>query len=382
MICDRRQLASHSPRPLLALVVVLTSLVVSPGKASAYTVGTVYTEPCHEQIATQAFLQAAPKFLMRDITLPDSDTWRVLGDKILETLEITGKNDDKRAFVLVSLVLGVRAPDTDGHATTNLISLRALHGDRSPDGQYTHALRALDDDYREGSASAVEGTRRLIREMVAEAAVWAAPGVEDRVIRVQTYIDYYGQIDVDVMASAYYVGFAAHILADTFSHTIRSEQHALRKIATVFNYIEAIEYGYDEARDGLRHSDSLDECGRPEAADLTAAATLATSEFMNAAMGEIFQGEAGLVNRVLDEWVSFAPECEAANEYCGSSRWLALAEETQTHPYLSCAWSARGQSTEALMLVFLFGLTLLALRHHRRRIRPVHVNLGTTLDPQ
>lgn len=61
------------------------------------------------------------------------------------------------------------APDTEGHSVLNLENARELHTDPNPEGQYAHALRALDDDWDTADQSAVEGTRSAIRRELSEA---------------------------------------------------------------------------------------------------------------------------------------------------------------------------------------------------------------------
>jgi hypothetical protein len=59
-----------------------------------------------------------------------------------------------------SVVVGVRAPDSEGHSVTDMANLRALQADRSREGQYVHALRAAGDDGIPGDLAAVTGRRR------------------------------------------------------------------------------------------------------------------------------------------------------------------------------------------------------------------------------
>jgi hypothetical protein len=325
---------------LLSATALLTALGW-PGASAAYTIGTRFGDPCHEIIAASAFRVLAARMDPIPLEVPSGGAWRTLGLPAIEALGVTDDlQNEQVAFLLVSMVLGARSIDTDGHATSELSSLRKLHGASDARSQYLHALRGPDDDGRAGDGLAVEGTRSVIRELVELAAAARAAPIGERTLTTTFYEDYYGLVEVEVMATAFYVGQAAHVVADSFSHTIRAEAHGLRRVATVFNYVDAIGPDFDEARDGMRHSDTLDLCLLPEAADLTAAATRATYELVLAALA--YEQEPQALEAFLDDWISWAPECVADNDYCGSARWVELARRKQTTPYLSCAWSGRG----------------------------------------
>jgi hypothetical protein len=307
--------------------------------AGAYTVGSSLSRPCHERITGRTFFELTREFAMAEdgiVPVPQSDTWQLIADSMIRNLGVDpAELNEMQRFIMLSLVVGVRSPDTDGHSLLDLRSLRAIHGDPSDEGQYSHCLRGRADDGPEGDVSAVAGTRRLILDRMDEA--WSHFSLSDgrrRVIRVSAYLDFYGSIEVQVYAPFYYVGQALHALQDSFSHALRSDDDGLRTVVSVLNYIDAISSDFDERRDGLAHSDSLDRCGDPAADDLTAAARAATRDFVLAVRQEFSGADPDAVEAVLDAWLTYRPGCTFDNDYCGGGRWLDLLREEQTRPYL------------------------------------------------
>ena len=140
-----------------------------------------------------------------------------------------------------------------------------------------------------------------------------------------------------------------HTLQDCYAHTLRSAD--ARTVYTVLNYIEAVEGNLDEARDGMAHSDALDDCEKPEVAPLvaraaavsaalaTATVALATSAdttLLDAGFGACAAGE---TETATCEWMHYNPACQpdaqppdvaaccsTANAYCGSP-FLTVARE-------------------------------------------------------
>ena len=382
-----RRPAPAVARPLAGLLLALWAL-----PAQAYTVGSSLSDPCHERITGRAFVDLTRELATVEegvIPIPDNDTWQDLAEQMLANLGVD-RNEltETQQFILLSLVVGVRAPDTDGHSLMNLASLRAIHGDPSDAGQYSHCLRAGGDDGPAGDAAAVDGTRRRILELFDEGRSHfdRVPG-QTRVIRVPVYLDFYGRIDVHVYAPLYYVGQALHVLQDSFSHTLRSDDDDLRTIRSVLNYIDAISSDFDERRDGLAHSDSLDQCFRPEAADLTAAAESATQDFVFAVRQEFSGADPDAVQAVLDAWVTLRPGCTIDNDYCGGGRWLDLLREEQTRPYVeaffgcSVAVGSRPGAAFPWLLALLAGGGLVRRRRRPAVRRDRARATGTDLSP-
>jgi hypothetical protein len=164
-----------------------------------------------------------------------------------------------------------------------------------------------------------------------------------------------------------------HTVQDCYSHTLRSAD--ARAVYSVLNYIEAVEGNLDEARDGMAHSDTLDDCDKPELTPLVARAVgvssaLATATVALATSSDTTLLDAGFgaciasdTDTTRCEWMYYNPACQPdnqppdvtaccsmANAYCGSP-FLIVAREKLTQPYLkevlSCAASARGPQAPA-----------------------------------
>jgi hypothetical protein len=297
--------------------------------ASAYTVSSDYAEGCHEKLTLTAYLNYGIDLPADRIPVPTGDVYTAIADSIASRL-FSSQLDDQQEVVIVSLLVGVRSPDTDGHALLDFDSLRTLHG--SPEGQYHHALRSVDDDGDEGNSTAVEGIRQHITDTVLMAGEYLMMPVADQIIEAPFYLDFYGLVDIEVWAPAYYLGRAIHALQDSFSHTLRGD--GFQKIIHVFNYAEAIGAGFDEKRDGLAHSDSMDKCVGETAPMVNAAEEATTDLFITLRDGETAADERGAgLSAFLDRWVVYQEGCNGANAYCDSP-WLPVVREEQTGPYL------------------------------------------------
>ena len=309
--------------------------LVCAANAHAFSIASGFTNACHEPITGKAYEAFFLDLPVRNISVPPGEEWRRLSTFILDAFGIDPDDTDAaQRFLLVSLVVGVRSPDTEGHSVLNLQSLRELHADPDADGQYAHCLRGPDDDHSEGNAVAIEGTRRIIRELIEQAAAVLEAPPADQIIDASFYLDFYGDIDVQVWAPMYYVGRAAHAMQDCFAHTIRSDADGLRKVAHVLNYVDAIATGHDEDVDGLAHSDSMDDCTNDNTADTVAAATEATVDLFISARDQLFGRDPGGIEHVLDKWLTLREGCDENNDFCDNARWLEVVREKQTGPYI------------------------------------------------
>jgi hypothetical protein len=287
-------------------------------------------------MASEAIISEIP---LSSDSLPKDGKSKKLQREFLEMIDgRTAALDDETRFLLFSLVLGVRAPDTAGNSTSHLESLRLSHADPSGEGQYKHASRAGDDDYEWGDASAIEGSRRLILDLVEEAKKYVILPPSQQTIMVDFYLDFYGQFQVPVWAPLYIAGKATHVLQDSFSHSIRSDRDQLQRIAHVLNYVDAIYSGFDEDRDGLAHSDHMDQCMSKDIEDLFNASVDATEELLDAVSQQFEGSNNGEVERVLDNWLVLLPGCTKENAFCGNDRWLEAVRKDQTGPYLRKAF--------------------------------------------
>ena len=84
-----------------------------------------------------------------------------------------------------------------------------------------------------------------------------------------------------------------HTLQDCHSHTLRSAD--VRTVFTVLNYIDAVAGRLDEARDGMAHSDTLDDCERAELAPVVARAAATSLALARAAVALARTGDGTLL---------------------------------------------------------------------------------------
>jgi hypothetical protein len=359
-----------SRKGLLIAAAVAVGLVHTVGGAArAYSVASGVSDACHETITARAGVD-----ILTDIPPPGSvhvpgGIWKELSTYLLEPLDLDlGQLDDTHRFLLTSLIIGSREPDTDGHSVMNIENLHQLHGDPSAVGQYSHALRGIDDDHEPGDAAAVAGTRALILELIEQATLYLELPSGEQLTTAQVYLDFYGRVDVKVWAPIFLVGRAGHVLQDSFSHTIRCDQDDLRRVAHVLNYIEAITTDFKEQRDGLAHSNSMDRCNSEAVQPLADAAVAATADLFAAARDQFHGLDPDAANAALDDWLTLRPGCTLDNEFCDNGHWLDVVRKDQTGPYVrglfGCSNAGGTGSPGSATAVFLGLLALiLALRH-------------------
>jgi hypothetical protein len=167
-------------------------------------------------------------------------------------------------------------------------------------------------------------------------------------------VDFHGEVEIDAWAPAFYLGKALHTIADSFSHTIRTDD--MSKIIHVLNYAEAVAGEWKEERDGLRHSNSMDEC--TEAMGPVLEGVLQASvDLVFAAMAVIEGEDENLVGvqAVMDKWLTYETGCSMQNNYC-DSQWAQRAKDDPTLPYMEsifgCSCGGRA-GAPALILIFL-----------------------------
>ncbi|MBW1810594.1 MAG: hypothetical protein JRJ19_13635 [Deltaproteobacteria bacterium] len=315
--------------------ITLLIVVAFANRALAFHVANGLTDPCHEEMTATAFFETLARVDFGDVPLPEGSCWQRLADDLIDTSGYDpARLDDRQRFVLFSLILGNRITDTGGHSFTDMEAKRWFQADRSDEAQYAHCLRGEGDDYLEGDLSAIAGTRAQILGLVADAArqLDLTPGRQ--IIGVGIYIDYYGKVEMPVHVSWFLIGRALHTLQDSFSHTIRSEDDGLMKIVTVMNFIDVVRPGYDESRDGLAHSDNMDECYSDDMAPLTAATRRASADFLRAVLEDFRTNGNAKVAGVLDDWMTLNPECMRQEDRCGSQGWFDIARIEPSGDYL------------------------------------------------
>jgi hypothetical protein len=361
-------------------LVLVAGLSLGARPAAAFTIASGFSDSCHERLALGAMAVLFDGLPLETVVVPPGGLWRDVADElapaILESAGLAAATtlDDAQKFVLFSAVVGIRSPDTSGHSVSNLDDLRRAQSDPSPDSQHLHCLRAPADDGFAGDVAVLRGSEALIRSAIGDAvaALGASQGA-GRNMLAPLYLDFYGQLEVEVDRPAYLIGRAMHTLQDCYAHSLRSAD--ARTIFSVLNYLEAVEGRLDEARDGMAHSDTLDDCGKPELAPVVARAAAVTSALAAAAVEQARRGDgtwldkgfgpcaAGETQPATCAWIHYqdscAPDaqppdvagcCSAANAYCGSP-FLGVAREHLTQPYvkevLGCATAQRPPASRA-----------------------------------
>jgi len=355
----------------IALIAMLVSLA-GPAPTRAFTVGSGFSDACHERISAAAFLMSQASLPpVPEGLVPDGEWERILDASFPEAATLSR---DER-FLLFSLVVGARAPDSEGFSLTNLTVLRSVHAD--PRGQYVHCLRAPEDDHSLGNATALAGCRREILENVRRALEFIRDDTEDELIEVPVTLDNYGSFEVEVDPPTYYFGRALHTFEDSFTHTLRTPD--MRRVVHVMNYEAAIAGDLDEGRDGMAHSGAADSCvivsgvtGEVVNRARVFAATEASAELGRAfgrAIIDLREGQTDVsvliaeIDGVLLKWLRLADpsalgdfsECTEANDYCDSP-WLEVARLKPTAPILGCSAAPAPTTFAALAFVLVLGL--------------------------
>ena len=390
-------------------VFVAASLTFGTPSAGAFTIASGFSQSCHERLGLAAMAVLLEDLPLDGVVVPSDGIWRdvaaELAPLILDSAGLTAATTftDAQKFLLFSLVIGIRSPDTGGHSVANLDDLRREQVDPSPDSQHLHCLRAPAEDGFAGDTSVLSGSEALIRQELSEAATALGNGHPHTT--APFYLDFYGQLDVEVDTASYLIGRAMHTLQDCYSHTLRSAD--ARTVYTVLNYIDAVDGNLVESRDGMAHSDTLDDCENPELAPLVARAAAVSSALAAATVALAASADttlldvgfstcaAGETETATCEWMNYNPACQPdtqppdvtaccsmANAYCGSP-FLTVAREKLTQPYvkevLSCAASGRGPRPAALSWPALAALTILLCWLRRRRPGRRRRGTATTL---
>ncbi|MFN3200432.1 MAG: hypothetical protein ACE366_18685 [Bradymonadia bacterium] len=356
----------------------------SAGAAWGFQILTPASEPCHERLMLGALDLASAPFSAEDDT-----SLAPLLDTMVAEVERHGFPNDKatrgfvrdvaelygfehltgaRRYVVASFIIGVRAPDTDGFAVVQLNEVRTTHID--DDKQGVHSLRRSFDDGPEGNLEAIVNTQEELKTRFEEmSALWRA---DDPFIKARWTFPFYGEAEVWVYGPAMRLGEMAHTTQDAFTHTLRD---ADLQIVTVLNFVDPVLARDKEGRDGLPHSDRLDECDVPgddfDVVRVTAA-RLATVDLLNEAFLALeaahSQGgpvDGAALDPALGRIYRYRPGCEASNAYCDTT-WLGPAREGFTEPIRLWFCSARA-ATPLPMSMWILVLSCCALYLRRQR---------------
>ena len=350
--------------------------------AHAFKIGSSFSDPCHEWITLFAFFgegeqTVVPREVFADYEADESLVWLQVAEYLEKELDHTFDSDIER-FLAITLIIGVRYPDQEGYALSDLSNLRDVH--MSSEGQEEHALRSPEHDHEHGDLASIAQMRHFILAQVelaydafqrsrSEGGRIKKQDIQAQSVPVDFWLEHYGIIKVPVWEPLFILGKAVHALQDSFAHTYRSDDTL--QIYAVGNFIEAFEPGYNEAIDGPRHSNHIDSCNYSDVSPLRDSAALATKELFLAAKAyfevlptqeeERIQARQN-VEQVLDTWLSYQSGCGFAQDYCGS-KWVPIAKKDETQPLLSC--NSLISSDISIELMLLGGL--LCFARHRKR---------------
>jgi hypothetical protein len=321
----------------------MVGVLVLPRRASAFQIGTTFSDFCHETITFKAILAVEGLTgFMEDVMVanevePDA-TWLKMAEHLEKEMGLDLVNNKQRAL-LITLFIGVRYPDQGGFTLWDIMSVRELH--LSDETQEAHFLRSSYHDGQEGDIAAIAAGRGRIKKMI-EASYEAKQRTpfKAQTEKVGFWVEYYGSVPVGVWMPLFYLGQALHTLQDSFTHCYRSPDGM--RIYAVGNYLEGITDEHDEQRDGPKHSDYLDQCANEDVTPLVNQAIQASSELYLAVIEYWFTGDNSKVELVLDRWLSYGAEdgtlCTIDHDppYCDTP-WAEMAKRLETTGLLCAA---------------------------------------------
>jgi MYXO-CTERM domain-containing protein len=292
---------------------LLLWVLIVPDPTGAYTISSVISPGCHEEI-TSAALRTVRLELPTAVPLPVTANDQAFVDDVQFTLE-----PDMRDLGGAALMVSVRDNDLKGRSSTDLTELGEVHG--NPDNQDEHCLRSRTQDEPDGSQAAVNDCRAFIRGRVVEAlAGLDATGNPDPAIRapLTVYLALRGKIDVSLPVYYLRIGQAIHAVEDSFTHTYRTAD-AMR-ITAVMNWIDVAQGAYVESRDGPAHAAQMDVCSDPDEPRATKrrVAKEASVALLRATLDpqRTEAEKMAAVDGILDAYVSYSPGCTFANGWC------------------------------------------------------------------
>ena len=133
---------------LVLFAALILGLPFGTRPARAFTIASGFSESCHETLGLAAVAILFDGLPIDNVTVPSDGLWRdvaaQLESAVLDSAGLAAATalTDPQKFVLYSVVVGIRAPDTGGHSVVNLDALRRAQIDPSPDSQHLHCLRA------------------------------------------------------------------------------------------------------------------------------------------------------------------------------------------------------------------------------------------------
>ena len=337
-----------------ALVVLMATA------AHAFSIDTVVTRGCHEEM-TAAALRVVRAELPTAAPLAANSNERALIDDLS-----FAPPADLKDLGGASLLLGVRDPDLEGNDGNDLSRLALVHGD--PAAQRNHCLHGGDAPEPEGSPQALHDCRALIMQRLDEALDGLDDASQPDPARRTSLTVYLGlRHRVDASLPTYYVriGQAIHTIQDSFAHSYRTadDEH----ITAVVNWINEVSGDYDEATDGPPHSTEMDRCDDPDDLRRTRRelATQSATEVLRISLDPARSRahKVAAISDLVDELLSYAPGCDADN------RWCDAPERAFSSNGLLDACSVAAPSSTAYgaaAALVLAGLAMLRARRRRR----------------
>ena len=331
---------------LCSLLLIITTTFFLGSTVYSYEIKTGLSSDCHEKLtknAFEAFLNKKSIPAIKTIVIPEDNRAEKYVNEFFGDLLKSFKTEKERFFAS-SLLMGVRWPDEHGRSVTSTEALYANHGDASD--QFEHCLRSKNDDYDNGNFNALKRTQNFFKDRLIFAASYIFKLPQNKNIKIIEYVEFYGQVEFEVYAPAFYLGTALHTLQDSFSHTVRTDD--LHSILSVLNFVDAISGSFDEQRDGIAHSYHMDTCDWDgDNAEIITAVTDATEETFGIFLSQSKSDAEKKVNEIIKNWMLFKPGCGYSNNYC-DSKWLPIIREDPTTPVFGCTVTVLGFKTLTL----------------------------------
>ena len=344
-------------------LLLITLLLVIPCQSKAFTIGSAFTDYCHESMTINGFSSFAQTadIKVNQVFLEefvDDPVWLQVAEYLEKNMQDIPALNNLQRMMLITLFVGVRYPDQKGFALLDINSLRLIH--LAEEGQEEHALRSKDDEGAKGNKQAVVRIKSFILSRVDLAREAFVNGsFYEQTEEVGFWLEYYGEIPIRVWKPLFLLGTAAHALQDSFAHTYRSSDGMT--IYAVANYLEGFDDDHHEGKDGPRHSDYLDSCNKEDVQPLASLAPQATAELF-AAAAAYFNNEEDrvLVEEALDKWLAYEEDCAFEQSYC-STPYAAIAKREETTAILGCKAMEEGPVRWNGWIALLFMLVVIRL---------------------
>ena len=294
---------------------ILLWVLLAPGPTDAYTISSVLTPGCHEDLTSEA-LRTVRLDVPGAAPIPLTRNEQALVDDVQFTAAA-----DMKDLGAATLLVSVRDNDLKGRSSDDLTELAEVHG--NPDNQDEHCLRSRTQDEPGGSEAAVNDCRAFIRGRISEALEGLdASGVPDPAVRTALPVHLSLRGNIDAVLPTFYVrmGQAIHGVEDSFTHTYRTADGM--KITVVMNWVDKAERQFDEARDGPAHATRMDVCDDSDALIATrrTLATEASTALLRAVLDPLKTKAEKMttVDGILDRYLSYSPGCSFANGWCNA----------------------------------------------------------------